>query len=471
MKKSITLIVALAMILGMSQCKKKIETVTANEMDGGVFITLDLNGGEKHIVNPATGTVDYTDGDVIYVGNDGKYCGTLTRTDGQFSGTIYPTSTDDYLHFYFVGGSTPSATPEAGTTESFTVNISDQSSNLPVLSYAKSTILYTEGVTAYESFLLNKCALVNITLTEGTTNAVTINNMLTVATIDFATPGITPAATTGNITLYSVSTTSKWAILLPTAATNTNVTIGGNDYDVTVPEITANGYLHDETAIVVDNAAPAVDYVFSVSSTQTVHFSPGNLQYANEGWRFAEHQYDAIGSWNTSNWVDLFGWGTWGEYKNPLNTSQIVDNYQWSSDFKGTIINNSETGWFTLSGEQWQYILANSTYGMATVNGVHGIVILPDESSLTVNTAHNNWNNNIISASDWVSNFEAYGAVFLPAAGSRRGWSVSGVGSNGFYWSRTPSDANNAGYVGFNEGQAGVYGTNRCNGYSVRLVR
>lgn len=50
------------------------------------------------------------------------------------------------------------------------------------------------------------------------------------------------------------------------------------------------------------------------SNGNVVRFSPGNLQYKNgEGWRFAEHQYDYIGAWDISNWVDLFGWGTWGE--------------------------------------------------------------------------------------------------------------------------------------------------------------
>ena len=40
-------------------------------------------------------------------------------------------------------------------------------------------------------------------------------------------------------------------------------------------------------------------------------FSQGNLQYKDgTGWRFAEHQWDFVGAWNTSDWVDLFGWGT-----------------------------------------------------------------------------------------------------------------------------------------------------------------
>ena len=71
---------------------------------------------------------------------------------------------------------------------------------------------------------------------------------------------------------------------------------------------------------------------FSVSPTQQVRFSRGNLQYnaalnshaTADGntlqgtWRFAEHQYDIIGTANVNSssnyngWIDLFGWGTSG---------------------------------------------------------------------------------------------------------------------------------------------------------------
>lgn len=57
---------------------------------------------------------------------------------------------------------------------------------------------------------------------------------------------------------------------------------------------------------------------FSVSATKKVHFSQGNLQYqaSTKTWRFAEHQYDYIGSANSqisssyTGWIDLFGYGT-----------------------------------------------------------------------------------------------------------------------------------------------------------------
>ena len=42
----------------------------------------------------------------------------------------------------------------------------------------------------------------------------------------------------------------------------------------------------------------ALSGLFSVSATQQVHFSQGNLQYqaSTNTWRFAEHQYDYVGT-------------------------------------------------------------------------------------------------------------------------------------------------------------------------------
>ena len=76
--------------------------------------------------------------------------------------------------------------------------------------------------------------------------------------------------------------------------------------------------------IIPDGALPGL---FSVSATQRVYFSQGNLQYqaSTDTWRFAEHQYDYVGSDNRSisstysGWIDLFGWGTGS---NPTLSSQ-----------------------------------------------------------------------------------------------------------------------------------------------------
>ena len=82
----------------------------------------------------------------------------------------------------------------------------------------------------------------------------------------------------------------------------------------------------------------AINGLFSVSATQQVYFSQGNLQYkaSTNIWRFAENQWDYVGTQNSGSsgtsggtvsgsdnsmisatyegWIDLFGWGTSGYY-------------------------------------------------------------------------------------------------------------------------------------------------------------
>lgn len=152
-RKGTALLLACVMLLGFTQCKKEQPAPQAES----VRITLTVDDGNKDsrvIVDP-TGhhdpdfaTVTFEEGDVIYVGNNGKYCGFLTYDGTNFTGTINPTSGDnentDYLHFYFMGNKTPSNIIESGesaaalapnSTTSFDVNITDQTAKYPVISY------------------------------------------------------------------------------------------------------------------------------------------------------------------------------------------------------------------------------------------------------------------------------------------------------------------------------------------------
>ena len=203
------------------------------------------------------------------------------------------------------------------------------------------------------------------------------------------------------------------------------------------------------------------------------------MQYKDgTGWRFAEHQYDYISTWNTSDWVNHFGWATWGSGKNPLHTNMNPADYQWSTDFQGTLDGHND--WYTLSTTEWQYLFnsrdnASSLFGSATVNSVHGIVVLPDNWTLpsgsSFNPGMNGWNNNTYDASAWAS-MEAAGAVFLPAVGRRSGTDVNDFGEYGGYWSSTDGGEfyawnahfyYNCVYPGFNDV--------KDYGQSVRLVR
>ena len=168
MKKINLIIIAVALVLGLGQCKKKDlpetpETPTPEVEGDLVHISVSVNGGSKHIVYPESGVYFFEDGDKLYVGNHGLYVGTLEYSAGVFSGTIEINDTcaaayRDYLHFYFIGGAytgtlnTPSMTDP---TTSFEWSIADQTGDkLPILSYGHSTQKYTNQTTAYSCMCL-----------------------------------------------------------------------------------------------------------------------------------------------------------------------------------------------------------------------------------------------------------------------------------------------------------------------------
>lgn len=245
---------------------------------------------------------------------------------------------------------------------------------------------------------------------------------------------------------------------------------------------------------VVPETGGSVAKTFSVSATKTVTFSPGNLQYhaANDEWRFAPNQTDYIGEANENisstynGWIDLFGWGTGN---NPTNKSTDYDDYPYFVDWGVNKIGNyASTTWRTLTRDEWEYIInnrsnASNLKGIAQVNGVNGLILLPDAwqcpSGVTFKSGFaNSYGEEYyatyqsFSASDWAK-LEASGAVFLPAAsGCRYGSDVGGVQSGGSYWSATEYDSGSAYYLYFNSGEAGMRGVNgRYYGRSVRLVQ
>ena len=218
---------------------------------------------------------------------------------------------------------------------------------------------------------------------------------------------------------------------------------------------------------------------FSVSSSRQVQFSQGNLQYraSTKTWRFAEHQWDYVGdrangtvfveSTKSNNgqigskyggWIDLFGWGTGNQpFKFGLNDTDYAAFVDWASN---PITNggNMPNQWRTLSKDEWGYLIkkrsnAKSRYGVAAVNGISGLVILPDDWTLPAgcdftsgSKSVNVWtgsSKNNYTADQWAAMEEA-GAVFLPASGCRNGITVENIGTAGSYWSSSSMMGNGA---------------------------
>ncbi len=256
--------------------------------------------------------------------------------------------------------------------------------------------------------------------------------------------------------------------------------------------------------------------LFSVSETETVYFSPGNLQWCATGshqvadgtaagtWRFAPNQWDTIGAANNNidsaytGWIDLFGWGTSGyEEKYPYMSSGVETEYVLGpKDIAGTnydwgvynAIDNPQTNstdapgtWRTLTYDELNYLMETRTttsgirYAKATVNGVQGLVIVPDRWNTSVytlnetNTINSTFASNIINGTDW-DKIESFGCVFLPAAGNRVMNSTYSIGIQGSYWTTTTTSGH-VYFLNFYANAVKIAYQSRMVGYSVRLVR
>jgi hypothetical protein len=107
---------------------------------------------------------------------------------------------------------------------------------------------------------------------------------------------------------------------------------------------------------------------FSVSKTKKVHFSQGNLKHPdNHTWSFATNQWEN---------GDLFEWS------HHAKDSSFID---WGYH---PITNGGDqhNQWRTLTMNEWMYLFhgrANAGYlfGFGKVNGVKGLIILPDNGN------------------------------------------------------------------------------------------
>ncbi len=334
-----------------------------------------------------------------------------------------------------------------------------------------------------------------------------------------------------------------YAYLPPMTAKNLTIKIFNTDGDYTAKTATTQtlvrSKIYTNTLNNITFSETEDNYYFSVSATKKVVFSPGNLQwsatnggtiatthrtaegYAAGTWRFAEHQWSYVGNNTYGNvynnagaksnnaqisstyngWIDLLGWGTSGfNDKYPYMTSSTNTNYgggdnnitntyyDWGmyNDIYNPAKNRIEPygTWYTLTSDEWKYVFyqrtsASSKLGAATVNGIKGIILLPDNWApqypagfQTFNAARSAYNNNVYTAENW-DVMEQNGAVFIPATYNRDGTTLTNQSSNFRIWSSSKSGTGQAwlGYVwvsGSNQSSTTDY---RHLGESVRLVK
>ena len=271
-------------------------------------------------------------------------------------------------------------------------------------------------------------------------------------------------------------------------------------------------YIHDTVYVETDcgDEIPSAGIgTFSVSADKQVTFSKGNLQYtqSTNTWSFASAQWEMIGTDNVTGGsvssdptsgdkkygdaladkIDLFGWST-SSTNFGVSTSKNYSDYSgffvdWGTNKIG---NDAPNTWRTLSYDEWYYLRynrtnANDLVGVAQVNGVNGLIFLPDNWTCPAGVNfkpgfHSSYGVDYYAAyqtftdGQW-SKLEAAGAVFLPATGGRYGSDVSDVQNYGFYWSATMYNSYYAFCFYFNSDELYMNHYTRYDGQSVRLVK
>lgn len=549
MKKT-TFIFALAVLALFTQCKKQ-ENTESNESGKGIQMVLKADNGGSKTSFGTNGSISWNTNEKIYVVTNGECVGYVTNgSEGgnTFTGTLSGlTASGTYdFHYYYVGNTQVINTED----ESFTMDFSNQDGTLAHLGdfhvgYGSQTAVAVDvNETVNTQATMRSLVAMAYFNTAGMAETGEwvyfygdhINNQLS---IDFSTNTPSYGKVNNGWICAGTASSGAYVMLLPnhtdgTEQLATDITFVSKRTAVTCNDfrygiIGGRFYCHEgntESPIpVAASYTPGIlNGEFSVSATNKVHFSQGNLQYIGSAstpyWKFAENQKDYLGTTTGQNSAtetvdrDLFGWGTSGynhgatcyqpwststneNQYNPYNsTSTNLYDSNGQADWGYNAISNGgnteNSGWRTLKIEEWEYVFntraastvngtANARYAKAKVAGTQGIILFPDvythpngvaQPIGINNTGNTGWNGNNYTATDFAK-MEGSGAVFLSAAGYRNnGTNVIGFNSYCSYWSSSYYRSGSAYYFE-------IYDTNcdlpssyyRFYGFAVRLVR
>ena len=529
MKKVTLMLTALALVLGISQCKKQENPMPTGEKQR-IELTAD-NGNDGSKVSgsfsAATMNLFWEEGDVITV--SGGATGMLTldggagTSQGHFSGEIEIGSGE--LVFTWTKPSRegnsegPDFNNQAGTQDWIIGNLVLEAKT----AYNESGKYSLKMEMPYAVLKLNLRDLVgesgnDVEIKVGSGAVATVKSL-------------------------AKANSNEVYVAVPELGENTYI-FSGNDESVDKAwTLEANTYYTAGTngAAILISPSPkgALPGLFTVGDNGTpddtsddikVYFSKGNLQFhtTDKVWRFAEHQYDMcddditgshpwVGYYeNSGMWIDLFGWGSTGN--TPPSTDTYYQKYQpWatsnskvnttynqygygpstnSSDPNLSVSNGSDWGanaisnagnepgkWRTLTGGEenngeWDYLLEkrNMLHGKPRYTERMGStgVNIDGDTYYGMFIYPDDYNGTVVGADATTDTWEEIndlGIVFLPAAGYRDAKVVNRVGSHTYYWSSSSSGSSSAYLLYFSHHDAyPSYSNNRYFGFSVRLV-
>ena len=395
LKKGTTMMLTLVLLLGMTQCKKNVETIST--ASNGVTMILEAyNGNAKTNIYP-NGTLEWGTNEVIYVINDasGTCVGSVTNGSSggtTFTGTVSVEPGTYNFHYYYVG---TVQTIASGAT-SFEMDFTKQDGALTNLGKfhigcgVQTGVEVSAGNTISAETSMTSMVSVAYFNTTGMADGNElvylygdkINNKLS---IDFSNNTVTYSKINGGWICTGAVSSGAYVMLVPNDGTSTDITFAskrttGTCNNMFTYGIHANRFYCSEgntsnpIAVAVTPYPKGIlrgQFIVNDSGNKKVRFSQGNLQYIGSAstpyWKFADNQYDWIGAKTPQNTTatnidrDLFGWGTSGvtyDYGDgmtqaiayqPYSTSTTNGDYyaygSWAENLNDIFYGHNEADW------------------------------------------------------------------------------------------------------------------------------
>ena len=502
MKSKSMLLFAIVIASAFAGCTKEGDTVTLG-------VKVDGWGKDSKITIDNYRTPQWSQGDGVWINNAHDYTITADANSVQINGVTRASDGQYYAVFpsdivpeqgAVSDGSVPVKLPRCQT---FVREGNSQKVGVPMMAHAdNSTVLNFK----------NLCSLVKVTVHNGTGANMTLDSITITASTTKLCGATSARIQNNNAVLEPITNGGDNTVSLVFGSDEQIHARVDGEYYISLPEFGA-----DEVAIIVfangnryfpvlkssvylghnsiAQVTLAIDELleikesFAVTSTKNVRFSKGNLQYSRQGshavvggtadgtWRFAEHQYDFIGSGNSAiydsddmGWFDLFGWGTSGWNSGAWaylptstinngtcyivgnsNSNGLTENYanaDWGVYNAISNGGNQPGQWRTLTKDEWSYILfsrSGLTYKKeVTINNCNGIIIYPNTYTMP-NIGMSTTGAITCTLAKWAI-LEAGGCVFLPPTRYRMGTTISTELNTGYYWTTTPSSSGNLAY-------------------------
>ena len=484
MKKITAIMIALMMVVGLTQCKKQVENNENNQDIPKVMVSCVIpinNGGKTEFTNVMTnGTVKWS------VGTERIYIAIPDETNPQIvEMTAHTTVESNILCFE---GEVTEGLLKNGQYEVWYFGNSKESGNSYITEEIEDNVIKSiSGSIASQSGDLGDlgyCHIAKTTVTAETNGEKvvlsmngTLKNYIAIAHLDLE--GITQLkgdAIVGTEYTLKYNDGAFEFVVTPNATANITVTDGTTaSYVVLLPNATANVDLKS-------NTSKKVTFEGGVEANKIYRKFISDMEYKPLIWEDYEemingHAYVDLGLpsgllWATCNvganapeeYGDYFAWG-----KTSTNENYIG---QYCPTYELSYHELFSQGYINSKGHlKAQYDAATANWGgdwrMPTYNELDELI---KECTWTWTTQ--NGVNGYKVTSKTNDNY-----IFLPAAGSRSGWDLNSTGSLGYYWSSEPLKGNIYDYeyktycLHYSSDEHSIYFDKyRYNGQSVRPV-